>query len=213
VFFQAYSLRCLFITILLAFVINAHGQAGNGTVTGTVYDPSGDAVMPGVKVLAICGETVESSKSNNAGVYSFSLAPGSCQISTSGNFLYPLKRAPIVVSRTKTVTVNLYPSLWIKTQALVATRKGVVDEYSYWPSSKFRLIVSKDGNRYLVEFKNKKILHKVQTYRSTGFERVKITRDTLTVLGREMAIDRRGQIKVVGNVLIDYDGDRTRAES
>jgi len=211
--FEWGRVRLLMIAVVLTLSINAYSQSRDGSVTGTIYDPSGDAVMPGVKVLVTNGRKVQTAISDDAGAYWFQLVPGTYQISASSNVLYPLRRSAVAVSSGVRATVNLYPSFRIKTQSLVVHRSGVSDEYSYWPASKFESIASKDGNNYLLEFKNVRILHKVRTFRSTGFERVKITKGSLTVLGREVSVDSRGQIKVVGNVLIDDNGKRTEVEN
>lgn len=205
--------RLLSIAFTIAFAVNAYSQTGDGFVTGTIYDPSGDAVMPGVKVLVTNGRKVQTAISDDAGAYRFQLVPGTYQISASSNVLYTLRRSPVTVSRGATATVNLYPSLRIKSQALIVRRSGVADEYSYWPASKFTSIVSNSGIHYLLEFKNATNRRKLQTFRSIGFERVKITSDSLTLLGQETTVDSSGQITVVGNVLIDDNGKRSQATS
>jgi hypothetical protein len=74
--------------VLLALLPSstAFAQAGRGSISGTITDPSG-AVVPGVKVTLHSGATGNSqhSTSSGAGLYSFiSLSPGTYQISASG---------------------------------------------------------------------------------------------------------------------------------
>lgn len=74
--------------ILVSLLANssAFAQAGRGSISGTVTDPSG-AVVPGVKVTLHSNATglSQHSTSNGGGLYSFvSLSPGTYQITATG---------------------------------------------------------------------------------------------------------------------------------
>ncbi|HTU34464.1 MAG TPA: TonB-dependent receptor [Candidatus Acidoferrum sp.] len=79
-------IRCCCLFFLVCYVsFVASGQAGRGSISGTVTDPSGAAV-PGAQVVLVNTVTgaVQHTTTNSAGLYSFvSLNPGVYQITVS----------------------------------------------------------------------------------------------------------------------------------
>src|SRR6185437_14253341 len=103
------------IALILTLGSNFYGQAVEGVITGTVYDPSGEAIMPGVEVVVRGDRVNQKAVSDNAGSYRFHIPPGNYEISASQNNLYPLRRSSIHVVSGQTITINLYPSFQLRT--------------------------------------------------------------------------------------------------
>jgi hypothetical protein len=189
-----------------------HAQAGEGFLTGSVFDPSGDAVIPGVEITVTGSGRTVIYTADRDGIYRFHLVPGTYDISASGNLLYPLRRFPVRIGSGQTTILNLYPSFRLGTQALVVTAKGAEDQYSYWPLPQFETLTVATGSEYLIEFKSKTNLKGTAQYKGTGFERVKITRDSLTILAEKVLVESSGRIVATGKVLIDDNGARTQTD-
>lgn len=100
-----------FICLLLCSLTVAFGQAGRGSISGLVSDPSG-AIVPGAKVIAKDQATgVElSTVSTAAGLYSFiSLTPGTYQVrvSATGFETTVQKNIRVTVDQVSTINVTL----------------------------------------------------------------------------------------------------------
>ncbi|HZN10684.1 MAG TPA: TonB-dependent receptor [Blastocatellia bacterium] len=102
---RALALTCL----LIGLYPVAHGQAGFGSISGRVTDPSG-AVVPGVKVFALNTATnirVES-VTNNDGYYQiFRLIPGPYQLEVEAPNFKRLERAGITVQVADKLDIDL----------------------------------------------------------------------------------------------------------
>jgi hypothetical protein len=104
--FARFALRVL---LLICFVPLAFGQAGRGSISGLVSDPSG-AIIPGARVVAQSQATGVklSTVSTAAGLYSFiSLAPGSYQVTATATGFDTLVAKDIRVSVDQVTTANL----------------------------------------------------------------------------------------------------------
>lgn len=100
-----------FICLFLCSLTVAFGQAGRGSISGLVSDPSG-AIVPGAKVVAKEQATgVElSTVSTAAGLYSFiSLSPGTYQVrvSATGFETTVEKNITVTVDQASTINVTL----------------------------------------------------------------------------------------------------------
>ena len=99
----------LLICLLISFAASALAQAGRGSISGLVTDPSG-AIIPGTKVVAQSQATdlKLSTVSTAAGLYSFiSLAPGQYQVTASAKGFETLIEKNITVSVDQVTTANL----------------------------------------------------------------------------------------------------------
>ena len=103
-------MRSIFlICVLIGFAAAAFAQAGRGSISGLVTDPSG-AIIPDAKVSAQSQATglKLSTVSTAAGLYSFvSLAPGTYQVTASAKGFDTLVEKNITVSVDQVSTVNL----------------------------------------------------------------------------------------------------------
>ena len=109
---RASSARVLFLVFLLfAGVRSASAQAGRGSISGLISDPTG-AIVPGAKVVAKDQATgvEQTTVSTAAGLYSFiSLSPGTYQltIGAAGFETTVQKNVPVSVDQVSTVNVAL----------------------------------------------------------------------------------------------------------
>src|ERR1035438_42884 len=97
--------------VLLAGTAAAFGQAGRGSISGLITDPSG-AIVAGAKVVALeQGTGIKlSTASTAAGIYSFvSLAPGKYQLTASEKGFETVveKNVPVTVDQDSTVNITL----------------------------------------------------------------------------------------------------------
>ncbi len=105
----AYTRSIFVICMIFAFVSSALGQAGRGSVSGLVTDPTG-AIIPGAKVVVQSQATgvKQSTVSSASGLYSFvSLAPGMYQVTATAKAFDTLVEKNIAVSVDQASTVNL----------------------------------------------------------------------------------------------------------
>jgi len=102
--------RCSVIAgVLFACTIAGFAQAGRGSISGLVTDPSG-AILPDVKVIAQDQATGVklSTVSTAAGIFSFvSLSPGKYSITASAKGFETLVEKNVVVTLDQVTTVNL----------------------------------------------------------------------------------------------------------
>ena len=105
-----FPVAALFILmLLLAAGPSAWAQAGRGSITGLVSDPSG-AVVPGARVTLLDHATAieQSTVTSAAGLYSFvSLNPGAYEVTASGQGFEGVARDHITVSVDQVSTVNI----------------------------------------------------------------------------------------------------------
>ncbi len=105
----AYVRSFFLVCVLIGFAPAAFAQAGRGSISGLVTDPSG-AIIPDAKVSAQSQATglKLSTVSTASGLYSFvSLAPGTYQITASAKGFESLVEKNIAVSVDQVSTVNL----------------------------------------------------------------------------------------------------------
>ncbi|MGA7245446.1 MAG: carboxypeptidase regulatory-like domain-containing protein [Terracidiphilus sp.] len=105
----AYVRSFFLVCVLIGFASAAFAQAGRGSISGLVTDPSG-AIIPDAKVSAQSQATglKLSTVSTASGLYSFvSLAPGTYQITASAKGFESLVEKNIAVSVDQVSTVNL----------------------------------------------------------------------------------------------------------
>src|SRR3984957_7708252 len=107
---RAACARSIFIIcFLISSTSAAFAQAGRGSISGLVTDPS-EAIIPGVKVVAQSQDTglKLTTVSTAAGLYSFvSLAPGKYQVTASARGFDTLVEKNITVSVDQGTTANL----------------------------------------------------------------------------------------------------------
>ena len=99
---------CL-LMLLLAAGTAAWAQAGRGSISGTITDPTG-ALVPGAKVTALDHATgiAQSTVATGAGLYSFvSLNPGSYEITASSTGFESVARDNVTVSVDQVSVVNV----------------------------------------------------------------------------------------------------------
>ena len=205
--------RLNFAHILLALLAaTSFGQqSSTGIVRGTVFDQTGEAVIPGFSVTITGSGITKNVDTNVNGEYVFNLPAGVFQITSEQNYWFPVKRSEIEIQLGTELIVNLYPSIRVYSVALVATRKGIADEYSFAKPSKFEDIASKTGSsgNGLVEFRKKSVVKGINIYYD-----VKFTKGALTITAKEINVDpKNGRIEAKGNVLVDDNGNRKRIAS
>jgi hypothetical protein len=120
----ARNARMTLCTLLLClFAASAFGQAGRGTISGTVTDPSG-AVIPGAKVTLTSSAThvVLSTTANASGEFAFvSLNPGTYSLRASQPGFDTVVHDRIPVSVDQTTNVNLALHLGSVAQVVTVT--------------------------------------------------------------------------------------------
>lgn len=95
--------------LMLGMGLAAFGQAGRGSINGTITDPNG-AVVPGasVKLVNTATGAEQQTTSSGAGFYTFiSLNPGAYQVSASRDGFATVVRNGITVTLDETTIVNL----------------------------------------------------------------------------------------------------------
>ncbi|HEX3662780.1 MAG TPA: TonB-dependent receptor [Acidobacteriaceae bacterium] len=104
------SLAFLAIVLLLVPGIpSAFGQAGRGSISGTITDPSG-AIVPGASVTLLNSSTgvAQHAMTTSAGLYTFiSLNPGTYQVTASQSGFTTAQRENVTVSVDQTTIVNI----------------------------------------------------------------------------------------------------------
>ena len=158
--------KLIFQTILVAvFLIPCFAQENkstniNGKVEGSVFDITGEAIIPNYKVTVEGNNIKQISVTGENGQFEFDLPAGIYHISTEANWYYPLKRASFQIKPNTTSIINIYPSNHITSIALTVTDSGVRDIYSYAKQPKYEIIsVSKISPLALVvQFDKKKIV-------------------------------------------------------
>jgi len=121
---RSYFCACF---LILFSAIAAFGQAGRGSVSGTVTDPSG-AVVSGVKVVLLDRATgaTQHTVTTAAGLYSFiSLNPGLYQVTASQTGFANVVRDKVTVSVDQVTEVNI--ALQMGTATETVTVAGGVD--------------------------------------------------------------------------------------
>jgi len=107
---RAASVRSIFfICLLITYCSTAVAQAGRGSISGLVTDPSG-AIIPGARIIAQSQATglKLSTVSTPEGLYSFiSLAPGAYQVTATAKGFQTLVSKNISVSVDQVTSVNL----------------------------------------------------------------------------------------------------------
>ncbi|HUN89060.1 MAG TPA: carboxypeptidase regulatory-like domain-containing protein [Terriglobales bacterium] len=115
---------CLFVCFLVLFSTTlVSGQAGRGTVSGTITDPSG-AALPGVQVVLLSKDTgaKQQTVTNDAGLYNFvSLNPGVYQITASHSGFNSVVRDQVRVSVDQATLVNLSMQVGAATETVTVT--------------------------------------------------------------------------------------------
>ena len=103
------SLAFLFVVLLIPGVRGAFGQAGRGSISGTITDPTG-AIVPGASVTLLNTATgVElHAATSGAGLYTFiSLNPGVYQVTASQNGFTTAQRDNVAVTVDQTTIVDI----------------------------------------------------------------------------------------------------------
>ena len=106
--------RSLLIALCISMLLLVAGpaawaQAGRGSISGLVADPSG-AIVPGAKVTALdhATGTSQSTVTTAAGLYSFiSLNPGTYEVTASSQGFESVARDHVTVSVDQTTTLNI----------------------------------------------------------------------------------------------------------
>jgi hypothetical protein len=117
------ALTALCTLLLCLFTVAAFGQAGRGSVSGTVTDPSG-AVIPGAKITLTNSAThvSQSTTANGSGDFAFiSLSPGTYSLRASEPGFVTVVHDRIPVSVDQTTNVDLALHLGSVTQVVTVT--------------------------------------------------------------------------------------------
>ncbi|HET9129892.1 MAG TPA: carboxypeptidase-like regulatory domain-containing protein, partial [Terriglobia bacterium] len=111
------------ILVSLLFSIPSFSQSSNGTVSGSVNDPSG-AIVPGVTITATNNATGVTSTaiSNEAGVYNISgLLPGVYKVSSSLTGFRPQTFTDVQVGNAAQIRLNFALTLGAGAQTVEVT--------------------------------------------------------------------------------------------
>src|SRR5579871_1110373 len=115
---------CALAAFLLFFAgIEAVGQAGRGSITGTVTDPNGD-LIPNAQVTLLNKATGVSlhTVTSGAGLYTFiSLNPGEYQVTASQSGFAPVARDKVVVNVDQATEVNIALRVGAATESVTVT--------------------------------------------------------------------------------------------
>ena len=118
----ARSCFCTCVLLVLAAVA-AFGQAGRGSISGTVTDP-GAAVVPGAQVVLLNPATGVSQHTitSGAGLYNFiSLNPGTYQVTASNTGFKSVTQDKVVVTVDQTTEVNITLQVGAQTETVTVT--------------------------------------------------------------------------------------------
>lgn len=125
------ALRCLPVLFGLALAIglqpHARGQIVNGSIVGTITDPSG-AVIPGSTVTAVDTATglKRTVKTDAGGRYNMSsLAPGTYSVTAVATGFRPLQKSNVIVTPGATVRVDVQVQLGAATQEVSVSALAV----------------------------------------------------------------------------------------
>src|ERR1700719_600030 len=114
---------CLFILLV---TMSAFSQAGRGTITGTVTDPSG-AVLSGAQVVLLDKATgvKQHTVTSGAGLYSFiSLNPGVYQVTASQTGFASVAVDKITVNVDQVTDANIALRVGAATEAVTVTESA-----------------------------------------------------------------------------------------
>src|SRR6478736_8012632 len=103
----------LFLSLLLSLSAIAFAQAGRGTISGLIIDPSG-AIIPGARITALNQATgvKVAAQSSAAGLYSFvSLSPGQYEVSVTASGFATTVHKNIAVTVDQVSSVNIVLSV------------------------------------------------------------------------------------------------------
>lgn len=123
------SARARFAPLLLAFVVfflasvGAMAQAGRGSISGLITDPTG-AIIPGAKIVATSQATGVSinSASSAGGLYSFvSLTPGSYTLTASAEGFETMVRQNVIVTVDQVTALNFSLTIGSINQVVTVT--------------------------------------------------------------------------------------------
>src|SRR5579871_1642205 len=124
---------CALAAFLLFFAgIEAVGQAGRGSITGTVTDPNGD-LIPNAQVTLLNKATGVSlhTVTSGAGLYTFiSLNPGEYQVTASQSGFAPVARDKVVVNVDQATEVNIALRVGAATESVTVTETAELVEPS-----------------------------------------------------------------------------------
>ena len=115
----SWVVACFFLTFSLA----AFGQAGRGSISGTVSDPGG-AVIPGAQVVLSNSNTGVSQHTvtSSAGLYTFlSLNPGAYKVTASATGFAPVAQDKVTVDVDQTTQVNITLRVGAATEKVTVT--------------------------------------------------------------------------------------------
>ncbi len=117
---RSYFLACL---VILAAGLSAFGQAGRGSISGTVSDPNG-ALVPGAQVVLLNTATGVSQHTvtSAAGLYTFiSLNPGEYQVAASQSGFAKVVRDKITVNVDQVTAVDISLHVGAATETVTVT--------------------------------------------------------------------------------------------
>jgi hypothetical protein len=115
---------CCFGILLVFTAIGALGQAGRGSVSGTITDPNG-AVVPGaqVKLLNKATGVSQHTVASGAGLYSFiSLNPGVYQVTATQSGFASVAQDNVTVNVDQTTTANIALKVGAATETITVTQ-------------------------------------------------------------------------------------------
>jgi hypothetical protein len=117
---RSYFLACL---VILLAGLSAFGQAGRGSISGTVSDPNG-ALLPGAQVVLLNTATGASQHTvtSAAGLYTFiSLNPGQYQVTASQSGFAKVVRDRITVNVDQVTAVDITLHVGAATETVTVT--------------------------------------------------------------------------------------------
>jgi hypothetical protein len=115
---------CCFGILLVFTAIGALGQAGRGSVSGTITDPNG-AVVPGAQVTLLNKATgvAQHTVASGAGLYTFiSLNPGVYQVTATSSGFASVAQDNITVNVDQTTLANIALKVGAATETITVTQ-------------------------------------------------------------------------------------------
>ncbi|MCC6453217.1 MAG: carboxypeptidase regulatory-like domain-containing protein [Acidobacteria bacterium] len=200
------------LSIILCFAAAGIAQAEKtGKIVGSIFDPN-DAVILGTEVTVSSGSFSRSAfPEPRSGEFSFDVPAGVYTITTKRTQWFEVRRASFIVRAGETVMIDLRPRLYLRSQALVFTNKGLRDVYEYAPQAKGEefLPFSDSPMNVFVEFETKQMSGNITEYREAT-----LTYNDLSISANLIQVDRKAlSVEATGRVTSDRDGTHKKSRS
>lgn len=217
------KLKKIFFLLIIVFILSTLSSAQNssklnssGKIKGALFDSSGEAIIPGKKIVIEGQDIKQTITTNDRGEYEFDLPAGIYNIAIEEEqhyeWFYPFRRGKIEIRPNTISVINLYPAIIGKIIALVASSAGVRDEVTITtkpPKYENISVIPSSALDLVIQFSKKKIHKKITEYKNA-----KLTFGNLTIIAGEVQFDKSNlQIRAKGlndTVLIDNNGQQSR---